>query len=64
MCPCELLGPLVLLHLHQLSEGLNHLSHIRDIVVEVVRQSNELKKCLLSFWQWEVKDLETLLFSE
>jgi hypothetical protein len=25
-------------------------------------QSNELQKCLLSFWKWEVKDLDTLLF--
>ena len=32
------------------------------MVAKVVRQSNELKKCLLSFWQWEVKNLETLLF--
>jgi hypothetical protein len=34
------------------------------MVAEVLRQSNELTKYLLSFWQWEVKDLKTLLFGE
>ena len=34
------------------------------MIAEVIRQSNELQKCLLSFWKWEVKDLKTLLFGK
>jgi hypothetical protein len=35
-----------------------------DMVAEVVRESNELEKCLLSFCRRKVKDLKTLLFGE
>jgi hypothetical protein len=34
------------------------------MVAKVVGESYELEKCLLSFWQWEVKDLKTLLVGE
>ena len=64
ICPCQLLGLLVLLHVHQFSKGLKHLSHIRNMVAEIVHQSNELQKSLLSFWKWEVKELKSLLFGE
>jgi hypothetical protein len=34
------------------------------MVTKVIGESNELEKCLLSFWQWEVEDLKTLLFGK
>jgi hypothetical protein len=34
------------------------------MVTKVVGESYELEKCFLSFWQWKVKDLKTLLFGE
>jgi hypothetical protein len=56
-CPYELSRALVSFQWNQFSHWLDHLSHARYMIPELVGKFNELQKILLRFGKRELKHL-------
>ena len=63
-CLDDLASPLIFAERYHVSQGFHHFDHLRNMISEVIRETDELRHFLLSRGLRKVKDFQSLLWGE